>query len=204
MRPARSENGSAEQSLGPILSRVILAAMSKLTVGAPEAGPAAHLLRPGTPRDLPLLEAMLAEAFLWNVSDRPTLAELRLRPEFALLFAGWGRAGDEALIAECAGVGAGAIWLRLWTTAQHSYGYVDERTPELGLGVAPRFRRRGLARSLLRAALELAASRGYPALSLSVAPDNPARRLYESEGFVKVGEVGTSWTLLCPLSALRP
>jgi ribosomal protein S18 acetylase RimI-like enzyme len=58
------------------------------------------------------------------------------------------------------------------------------------------FRRQGIARSLLRALLERAQLRGYPALSLSVAPDNPARRLYESEGFVKVGEMGTSWTLL--------
>ena len=40
---------------------------------------------------------------------------------------------------------------------------------------------------------------GYPALSLSVAPANAARRLYESEGFRKVGEAGTSWTLLLEL-----
>lgn len=183
--------------MGSILRRVTLAAMNRMTVGETVA----HVLRPGTARDLPLLEAMLGEAFLWNVSDRPTLAELRLRPEFALLFAGWGREGDEALIAECAGVGAGAIWFRLWSAAQHSYGFVNERTPELGLGVAQPFRRQGIARALLRAAIELAARRGYPALSLSVAPENPARRLYESEGFAKVGEEGTSWTLLRPLSA---
>lgn len=29
---------------------------------------------------------------------------------------------------------------------------------------------------------------------------NPARALYESEGFRKVGEVGTSWTMLRELS----
>jgi ribosomal protein S18 acetylase RimI-like enzyme len=158
------------------------------------------VLRPGGAQDLPLLEAMLAEAFLWNVSsERPPLTELRQRPEFVQLFAGWGRAGDQALIAECGGTGAGAIWSRLWTADQHSYGFVDAHTPELGLGVARQYRRRGIARALLRALIEQAAAHGHPALSLSVAPDNPARRLYESEGFVKVGEVGTSWTLLRPL-----
>ena len=33
------------------------------------------------------------------------------------------------------------------------------------------------------------------ALSLSVDPANFAHQLYESEGFVKVGESGTSWTM---------
>jgi ribosomal protein S18 acetylase RimI-like enzyme len=143
---------------------------------------------------------MLAEAFLWDAgSVRPTLAELRQRPEFALLFAGWGRPGDQALIAECGGVGAGAIWARLWTAEQHSYGFVAPHTPELGLGVAPAFRRRGIARALLRALIERAERSGHPALSLSVDPGNPSRLLYESEGFTKVGEEGTSWTLLRPL-----
>ncbi len=175
------------------------ATITGMTPDLVQAAPA-HPLRVGTALDLPLLEQMLAEAFLWNVSARPTLAELRRRPEFALLLAGWGRAGDHALIAERAGLGAGAIWFRLWSAEQHSYGFVDERTPELGLGVAPAFRRQGIGKALLRGALELAAAHGYPALSLSVAPDNPARRLYEAQGFVKVGEAGTSWTLLRALT----
>lgn len=56
-------------------------------------------------------------------------------------------------------------------------------------------------RQLLRALIESADRHGYPALSLSVAPNNPARPLYEAEGFRKVGEVGSSWTML---KGLRP
>ena len=51
--------------------------------------------------------------------------------------------------------------------------------------------------------MEYAGQQAYPSLSLSVAPGNPARALYESEGFRKVGEVGTSWTMLRELSKSR-
>lgn len=68
--------------------------------------------------------------------------------------------------------------------------------PELGLAVARHFRRRGAGRLLLRALVEVAKAGGFARLSLSVAPANPARRLYEADGFAKVGEAGTSWTLL--------
>lgn len=158
-------------------------------------------IREGEAADLAFVEQMLYAAFFWNGEpERPSLAEIRQRPEFASLLAGWGRPGDIALLAEHDGVGAGAVWCRTWTQAEHSYGFIDEQTPELGLGVLERWRGRGFGRALLRALVDTARLRGYPALSLSVAPENPARRLYESEGFVKVGEVGTSWTLRRGLS----
>lgn len=158
-------------------------------------------IREATVLELPYLEEMLYEAFFWSgEAGRLPLVEARRRPEFAGLLADWGRAGDIALVAEAAGVLAGAVWCRLWTTEEHSYGFVDDETPELGLGVAKPFRGQGVGRSLLRSLCARAAEAPYPALSLSVAPANPARRLYESEGFRKVGEAGTSWTMLRALS----
>jgi ribosomal protein S18 acetylase RimI-like enzyme len=142
---------------------------------------------------------MLYEAFFWSGTERPPLDDVRRRPEFSSLLAGWGRAGDSLLIAEHAGAGAGAAWFRLWTSDVHSYGFVDADTPELGLAVVQGLRRRGVGRMLLRQLIQRATELGYEALSLSVAPANPARRLYESEGFHKVGEAGTSWTLLLEL-----
>jgi hypothetical protein len=50
-----------------------------------------------------------------------------------------------------------------------------------------------------RSLVQIARDDGYPALSLSVSPLNHARLLYASEGFRKVGESGTSWTLLLRL-----
>jgi len=162
------------------------------------------MIRQATALDLPFLEEMLYEAFFWSGGvERPALVEMRARPEFHSLFAGWGRTGDVAFSAHASGAAAGAAWFRLWTPAAHSYGFVDHETPELGLAVVPRFRRQGIGRQLLRSLMEYAGQQAYPSLSLSVAPGNPARALYESEGFRKVGEVGTSWTMLRELSKSR-
>lgn len=58
----------------------------------------------------------------------------------------------------------------------------------LSLGVAPRWRRRGIARDLLRAAVEEASRRDLPSVVLEVAIDNDAATdLYSAAGFVAVG-----------------
>jgi ribosomal protein S18 acetylase RimI-like enzyme len=58
----------------------------------------------------------------------------------------------------------------------------------LSLGVAPRWRRRGVARELLGTAVAEARRRELPSLVLEVAIDNDAAsNLYSSAGFVAVG-----------------
>ncbi|MBE9109852.1 GNAT family N-acetyltransferase [Nodosilinea sp. LEGE 07298] len=152
--------------------------------------------RLNTPADLPVIEAMLFEAFFWSPTyERPALEEFRQQPEFQKLVANWGRPGDRAVIAEVPRQAVGAAWYRFWTESCHSYGFVNAATPEVGIGVHPDYRGRGMGRALLRHLLSEARRSGVPALSLSVDPQNVARQLYESEGFVKVGESGTSWTL---------
>jgi ribosomal protein S18 acetylase RimI-like enzyme len=161
-------------------------------------------IRPAEARDLAFLEAMLFEAFFWDAAvQRPRFEAFREDPEFAKLLAGWGRRGDRGFVALENGAPVGAAWYRLWTAALHSYGFVDARTPELGIAVAAPARGRGIGRTLLRALVDRARSDGFPALSLSVSPANPARALYESEGFRRVGESGTSWTLALALGARR-
>jgi ribosomal protein S18 acetylase RimI-like enzyme len=76
---------------------------------------------------------------------------------------------------------------------------VNATTPEIGIGVHPNHRSKGIGRLLLRALIEIARKDGVSALSLSVAPENFALKLYKNEGFSKVGESGTSWTLLLQL-----
>ena len=76
----------------------------------------------------------------------------------------------------------------------HSHGFVDAHTPELAIAVASAYRGRAIGRALLEALIATARGDGFPALSLRVSARNRARHLYESLGFRKVGESGTSWT----------
>lgn len=159
------------------------------------------VIRFADPNDLHFLKEMVFEAFFWRPEQvRPSLAEFSTNPEFQKLIRNWGRRGDRALIAEAGHRPVGAAWYRLWTNVEHSYGYLDESTPELGLGVVADWRGRGVGRALLQAAVAQAGQDGFQAISLSVEPDNFSRQLYESEGFVKVGENENAWTMLKKIS----
>ena len=158
-------------------------------------------IRTGTQSDLHVLEEMLFEAFFWKPTmQRPPLEDFKRNPEFRKLLSLWGkRPGDTAVIAESQNTPIGAAWYRLWTDDNHSYGYVDSETPELAIGVAANHRGKGVGRALLRALIEEGRQRGVETISLSVDNANFARRLYEQEGFQKVGAAGTSSTLLLRL-----
>jgi hypothetical protein len=102
-------------------------------------------IRPGTYEGLPFLEQMLFEAFFWNPSQtRPELQEFMQHPEFRKLLSDWGRAGDKAVIAEEGETPIGAAWYRLWTGENHSYGFVDAETPELGMAMRASHRSKGV------------------------------------------------------------
>jgi GNAT superfamily N-acetyltransferase len=106
-------------------------------------------------------------------------------PQVSVFHEGWGRAGDTALVAEVGRRPVGLAWYRLFTDASHGEGFIDEETPELAIAVVEEFRGKGIGRSLLLAAHERARAEGYARLSLSVDPDNPAKQLYASVGYVE-------------------
>lgn len=159
-------------------------------------------IRPATSADLPFLREMQCEAVCWRTGRKgKSIDEILAKPELAKLLDGFGeREGDFGLIAENqseAGVQpAAAAWFRLWTDDDHSYGYVDEETPELAIAVCPELRGLGLGRALMLSLLAAAYEAGFAQLSLSVEKDNPALALYESLGFEKVGEVGNAYTMV--------
>ena len=103
------------------------------------------------------------------------------------------------MIAEQEAVAVGAAWFRLWTDEEHSYGFVSGNIPEVSMAVKQGCRSSGVGRALLRSLIEVERASGYPALSLSVSPGNYALKLYTSVGFHKVGDSGSSWTLLLSL-----
>ena len=145
---------------------------------------------------------MLVAAASWRPGGpSPSVAEVLAQPVLAHYVTGWPRPGDMGVVAVHDGRRIGAAWLRLLPATDPGYGFVDAATPELAIGVVPGRRGQGVGRRLLEGLLAAARERGYPAVSLSVEPDNPARRLYERAGFRQVGEAGGSLTLLVRLRA---
>jgi GNAT superfamily N-acetyltransferase len=156
--------------------------------------------RPATAADAEFLKKMLYEAAAWNPDwPREQILEALADPILERFHHDWGREGDTGVIAELDGVPVGAAWFRLFTEAEPGHGFVDEQTPELGIAVEPLHRRKGIGETLLRALISEARQQGFHALSLSVAPHNRSRMMYERTGFEKVGEEGGSWTMLLKL-----
>jgi ribosomal protein S18 acetylase RimI-like enzyme len=156
------------------------------------------ILRPLAPSDEHFLHEMLREADRWRLpldAPRPPLAEVLADPHVRLYVEDWGRPGDDGVVAEVAGSPAGACWLRLFDDASPSWGFVGPDVPEVSLAVAPQWRRRGIGRCLLGAAVARAEQSGHPEVSLSVMRDNPARELYLQAGFRRVAVVDGSWTM---------
>lgn len=155
-------------------------------------------IRKVTNGDLHFLKEMLFEAAYWRVSkDRPNLHDGLRRPDVYRIMQNWGmRDGDTAIIAENSETTLGAAWYRFWTKENHSFGFVNQATPELGIAVVLDFRGKGIGRSLIRELVQEALIQGVEHISLSVEKDNPAQYLYISEGFKKYDAVGNAWTMI--------
>jgi ribosomal protein S18 acetylase RimI-like enzyme len=137
-------------------------------------------IRPGGPGDLAAIRAALLRAANWDSSRPPRALE---DGSLARYHEGWGREGDLVVIADDAGCAIGAAYCRL----MRGYGYIDDDTPEVTIGVESSYRGRGIGGQLLVALADLARKHGFQRLSLSVEPDNPARALYERVGYRQVG-----------------
>ncbi len=142
---------------------------------------------------------MLVAAAFWRL-DGPLgdVQSVLARPELAHYVSGWPRPGDLGVVAED-GQPVGAAWLRLLPEHDRGYGFVDAETPQLSISVVPTHRGRGIGSRLLEALIVSARAQRHEALSLSVEPDNPARRLYERCGFQLVGAVDSSLTMMLVL-----
>ncbi len=166
-------------------------------VGSSGSGALSWQVRNGRQADILFLRAMLYEAACWRPDrPRPPIDEALAEPHLARYVQAWGRPGDTAVIAEDATARPiGAAWYRLFSPAEPGYGFIDPSIPELTIAVAADWRGRGVGTALLAALLDAARTAGVAAVSLSVEPTNPAVRLYEHHGFVRVGAAGGSWTM---------
>jgi ribosomal protein S18 acetylase RimI-like enzyme len=161
-------------------------------------------IRPAKPSDLDFLGEMLLEAAYRPDARRPRADERLADPGIARYLTEWGRPGDAAVIAVGKeGRRLGAAWCRLFSEEEPGFGFVDSETPEISIAVGPDFRGQGIGAALLAALVERASREGVRALSLSVSPENPAVRLYEHAGFIRIDSRDENWTMRLDLSSAR-
>ena len=154
--------------------------------------------RAAAPADEPFLREMLWLAYNWR--DPSVATDHWPDPDGPRRYVeGFGRPGDGGVIAVSGEEPAGAAWYRLLPASDAGYGYVADDVPELTIGVAAPFRWQGVAAELLERLKATAAADGFRGLSLSVEPDNHARRIYERAGFEPSGGSGDSVTLMATL-----
>jgi ribosomal protein S18 acetylase RimI-like enzyme len=147
------------------------------------------VLRPTVSEDEPFLWNVLFYASHSNDEEGLTPSDIRSDPVLAGYVDGWRVAGCPGVVAEVAGEGVGAAWLRLLGEAAQSdpmFGGLD--IPELAAAVLPGYEGRGLGTAMIEAVLNDAGAR-YDAVVLSVRVGSPAVRLYERLGFQTVGEI---------------
>ncbi|HEU0043010.1 GNAT family N-acetyltransferase [Sphingomonas sp.] len=127
------------------------------------------LLRAGSPRDIDVVDTLMAEAFDARFGEAWTRAQclgVLAMPGVRLLLA---QLDDEP---------AGFAMVRT----------VLDEVELLLLATVPAHRRRGVAAALLRGAMGEAAAEGVRRMHLEVRAGNDAARLYVAQGFAKVGE----------------
>ena len=153
------------------------------------------MFRLSTRADPAFLAEMLYEAINWRddgAEERPALEEQLAQPELRRYVEGWGRHGDLAIVAlDRLDEPVGAAWYRMFTAAEPGFGFVAPEVPELSIAVYPECRGRRVGSLLLSTLVTRARADGHRAISLSVDPRNPARRLYARAGFESVPDAGS-------------
>ncbi|PZV17603.1 MAG: GNAT family N-acetyltransferase [Leptolyngbya sp.] len=131
---------------------------------------------------------MLYQALYVSKGQSALPREVIHLPELAHYVQGWGREGDCGFLAIDAVIGQplGAVWVRLLVGENKGYGYVDNRTPELGIAVFPGYCGQGIGTHLL------ASICGQSSISLSVSANNPAVKLYDRFGFEVISRTDES------------
>ncbi len=150
------------------------------------------VMRRATAADLSFMEDVFVITADWNPENVKGAEFWRADPTFQQYVGGFPRPTDLGFIASREGEDVGAVWWRYFSAEAPGYGFVSEDVPEVGIGVVAGRRGEGIGRALLNALLAVAPG----ALSLSVEDGNPAVELYRKSGFVPVGRVGNSTTML--------
>lgn len=149
-------------------------------------------IRPARADDLPFLREMLFEAAAVSESVHALGKEQALLlPGVRKYLEGWGRAGDQAVVAtDRGGRPIGAAWARCFSAEGAGFGFVAHDIPELSVAVVPEMRGQGIGGALIKELMKSVRAAGHHALSLSVDRQNRAVALYQRLGFQDAGLSG--------------
>lgn len=137
---------------------------------------------------------------LWDPPPAPLRPiDVLAAPGVRIYAEAWGRASDVGVVAQVEGRDAGACWMRQLPPGV-GLGSVDGETPQLGIALEPAYQRKGYGQPLMLRALARAREAGYRRVSLTVHPENPARRLYERCGFAAAGLRNGYWLMIASLA----
>jgi hypothetical protein len=144
---------------------------------------------------------MLLEAYNWSGDQRVTRLDVESDPQLRRYVADWPRGQDFGLVALAEdGAPVGAAWARTFPRMTGSWlrrgGHPRDHRGRRG--VAARARHRA---STTRGSYRCSTREGWRAVSLSVEDGNRVVQLYRAVGFVTVGRVRNSDTMLLDLRA---
>jgi len=116
---------------------------------------------------------------------RPFPRELVNEPILSKAYKNWGRYGDIGFVALNDKTKAiiGAAWVRLYKESDPSFGFIDEKTPEMVISVKRKYHCKSIGTQLLENLIQTLKENGFIAISLSVDHRNPALKLYKRLGF---------------------
>ncbi|HZO72783.1 MAG TPA: GNAT family N-acetyltransferase [Ktedonobacteraceae bacterium] len=150
------------------------------------------------------------EAFLWKMlyyaahmeeEGETSIHAAKHNPGLVKYVQEWGRESDQGYLAlDSSNLRPiGAAWIRLFVGQEKMVNSLDDGIPELAIAVLPEYVGKGVGTQLLTH-LVAAAKERYSSIVLSVRVTNPARRLYERQGFVVIGttsnRVGTESVIM--------
>ncbi len=142
------------------------------------------------------LREMLYEAIYFPDENQKLPKSIVFEPHLSKYIEAFGRRGDFAFVLRVENNLVGAIWSRLFSEADKSYGFVDEETPELSMAIKESYRSKGFGQQLIVKLFEKLKANGFEKVSLSVDKRNRAVNLYRKLGFEQIFEQGTAYKML--------
>ncbi|HVE55327.1 MAG TPA: GNAT family N-acetyltransferase [Pyrinomonadaceae bacterium] len=153
-------------------------------------------IREINPAEHEFLRDMLYEAIYFADEDQKLPKSIVFEPHLSKYVDNFGRKGDYAFVLADKNELTGAVWSRLFAESEKSYGFVDEKTPELSIAVKENYRNKGFGRILIAKLLETLKTDGFEKVSLSVDGRNRAVNLYRKMDFEIISKHGTALTMV--------